>query len=47
MVNHQPDKQIIIIENEIPNIDYGNANLIQFTKDENIGRYGLIIGYRE
>ena len=47
MVNHQPDKQIIIIENEIPNIDDGNANLIQFTKDENIGRYGLIIGYRE
>lgn len=47
MVNHQPDKQIIIIENEIPKIDYGNANLIQFTKDENIGRYGLIIGHRE
>ena len=46
-VNPQPDKQIIIIENEIPNIDDGNANLIQFTKDENIGRYGLIIGYRE
>ena len=47
MVNNQTDKQIIVIENEIPNVDYKDSNLIQFTKDENNGRYGLINGYRD
>ena len=35
------DRQTIIIENEIPDIDYTNVNLIQFTKDEKTGRYGF------
>lgn len=39
--------QTIIIENEIPKIDYGNANLIRFTKDTKNGRYGLIDGYQD
>lgn len=47
LVNNQSDRQIIVIENDIPDVDYGNANLIQFTKDENNGRYGLINGYRD
>jgi hypothetical protein len=47
MVNNQSSRQIIVIENEIPNIGYGDANLIRFTKDEKIGRYGLITDYRE
>lgn len=34
--------QTIIIENEIPNIDYGDANIIEFTKKDNVGRYGLL-----
>lgn len=38
--------QTIIIENEIPKIDYEGANLIQFTKDDETGRYGLIDGYQ-
>lgn len=37
--------QTIVIENEIPNIDYKNANIIEFTKDKTIGRYGFIIDY--
>lgn len=37
------DLQIIIVENEIPeDIDYGDSNIIRFTKDANAGRYGLL-----
>lgn len=39
--------QIIIIENEIPQLDYCEANLIHFTKDVNNGRYGLLYGVTE
>ncbi|AEQ22590.1 hypothetical protein Acin_1368 [Acidaminococcus intestini RyC-MR95] len=39
--------QTIVIENEIPSIDYEGANLIHFTKNKGIGRYGLIDGYQE
>ena len=31
------------IENEIPEIDYSNVNLIHFTKNANTGRYGFLI----
>ena len=34
--------QTIIIENEIPGIDYSNANLIEFTKQSDSGRYGFL-----
>ena len=37
--------QTIIIENQIPTVNYEDANLIHFTKDKNIGRYGLIKEY--
>lgn len=33
--------QIIIVENDIPNIDYSTANMIHFTKDSATGRYGF------
>lgn len=39
--------QTIVIENEIPSIDYEGANLIHFTKNKGIGRYGLIDGYQD
>lgn len=42
--NYPP--QTIIIENEIPSIDYQGANLIHFTKEKETGRYGLIEGYQ-
>ena len=35
--------QTIIVENEIPDIDYGNARLISFTKKKDDGRYGFLI----
>ncbi len=40
-------RQTIIIENKIPNIDYSGANQIIFTHDTETGRYGLIEGYTE
>ncbi|MDK2942242.1 MAG: hypothetical protein PWP56_1755 [Acetobacterium sp.] len=47
LLDNQNTRQTIIIENEIPNLDYTSAHLIKFTKDENIGRYGLIKDYRD
>ena len=46
-VEHQNGPQLIVIENRIPDIDYTGVNLLEFTKDETRGRYGLIDGYRE
>lgn len=46
-LNNQDNGQMIIIENEIPDLDYSNANLIHFTKDTEIGRYGLLHGVTE
>ena len=47
LVNHQENKQIVVIENDIPKIEYKNVNLIQFTKDEREGRYGLLTNFRD
>lgn len=44
-MDRNPSPQSIIIDNEIPDIDYKDANLIQFTKEKGNGRYGLIDGY--
>lgn len=38
--------QIIIVENDIPDLDYRKANVIRFTKDETQGRYGFLNGVR-
>lgn len=35
-------QQVIIIENEIPPLNYEKANMIHFTKDVNHGRYGFL-----
>lgn len=42
MLNNQFNGQIIIIENNIPELDYSNANIIKFTKDPTKGRYGFL-----
>jgi hypothetical protein len=42
MFDNQSYGQIIIAENEIPNLDYSNANVIRFTKDPEQGRYGFL-----
>ncbi len=46
MVNNCGENQVIIAENEIPqNVDYTNANLIEFTKNKEKGRYGFFESY--
>ena len=48
MVEQKPTRQIIVIENDIPDIDYKNTNKIEFTHDDKDGgRYGLVVDYRE
>ena len=44
IVNSSEGIQTIIIENEIPEIDYSNVNLVHFTKDKCTGRYGFLFG---
>lgn len=46
-VEHSDERQMIIIENSIPNIDYKGARIQEFTKDDIDGRYGLVEGYRD
>ncbi len=46
MLNNQDYGQTIIIENNIPELDYSKANVIQFTKDATRGRYGFLNGVR-
>lgn len=47
-VEHQADRQTIVIENDIPKIDYKDTKMIEFTRDDSNGsRYGLILDYRE
>ena len=41
-VDHRNDRQTIVLENEIPNIDYEDANLIHFSRVEGQGRFGLL-----
>ena len=42
-LDNQDNGQVIIIENDIPEIDYkGKASIIRFTKDETQGRYGFL-----
>lgn len=44
---HQDFGQVIIVENDIPKINYKGAMLQEFTHDETRGRYGLLKGYTE
>lgn len=48
LVEHQSDRQTIVIENDIPNIDYKDTTMIEFTHDDSDGsRYGFLLDYRE
>ena len=42
---HTEGYQVIVVENNIPNIEYEHAHLIAFTKDLDYGRYGLVASY--
>lgn len=41
--SNQDQLQIIVVENEIPPIDYTNVNIIEFTKSKDYGRYGFLM----
>lgn len=43
IISNQGGMQTIIVENEIPNIDYKNVTLIHFTKEKDNGRYGFLL----
>ena len=48
LLDNQQMGQMIIIENELPkNVDSTKANIIEFTRDVNRGRYGFLRGYRD
>ena len=47
MIEHEKNRQTIILENEIPTLDYSTANIIHFTRKIGDGRFGLIEGYRD
>ncbi|GHV31933.1 hypothetical protein FACS18949_01490 [Clostridia bacterium] len=42
MRDNQTCGQVIIIENDIPELDYGDTNVIRFTKNVAEGRYGFL-----
>lgn len=43
IIDNQNGIQTIVVENEIPDIDYKDANIIHFTKEKNDGRYGFLL----
>ena len=43
IVDNPKGIQTIVIENEIPEINYKDANIIHFTKEKNNGRYGFLL----
>lgn len=43
ITNKTAGLQVIVAENEIPSIDYAEANIIRFTKDRHNGRYGFLM----
>ena len=47
MIDHEENRQTIILENEIPPLDYSTVNTIHFTRTIGTGRFGLIEGYRD
>lgn len=47
IVNNCGDNQVIITENKLPDdVDYSTARLIEFTMDEEVGRYGFLLSER-
>ena len=47
MIDHEKNRQTIVLENEIPPLDYSLANIVRFTRTPGKGRFGLIEGYRD
>lgn len=47
IVSNQGCMQTIVVENEIPDIDYKNVTLIHFTKEKDNGRYGFLLDVKD
>lgn len=47
IVDNQKGIQTIVVENEIPDIDYKDANIIHFTKEKDNGRYGFLLDVKD
>lgn len=45
MISHEQNCQTIVLENEIPEINYSKVHLVHFTKIEGNEMYGLIKEY--
>lgn len=43
IVDNQKGIQTILVENEIPDLGYKDANIIHFAKEKNNGRYGFLL----
>ena len=43
IINNQSCGQTIIVENDIPDLDYKNVNIIRFTGRKDDGRLGFIV----
>lgn len=46
LMNQSYLNQVIIVENDIPNLNYEGVNLIHFTREQDNGRYGLLEDYK-
>ncbi|MCL1830119.1 MAG: hypothetical protein FWG21_01675 [Oscillospiraceae bacterium] len=46
LLSNQQYGQVILLENDIPEIDYNKANVIEFTMDDEDGRYGFLLSVR-
>jgi hypothetical protein len=46
LIDNQNSGQTIIVETEIPNMNYDGINIIKFTHTADDGRYGLLNGVR-
>lgn len=47
LVGNQEYGQIIIAEHDIPELDYSSVNIIKFTKNPNVGRYGFLLDHTD
>lgn len=43
ILKNQNRIQTIVVENEIPDVNYGDARIIHFTKEKDNGRYGFLL----
>jgi hypothetical protein len=45
LIDNQKFGQVIVAENNIPDLDYSSVNVVRFTKDTDVGRYGFLLDF--